>query len=56
LAFAIRVSSVFNLWPRTFAKEIMPTSLIHCIGIQAPGETIYEAITMRCIIENSPQL
>jgi hypothetical protein len=31
--FPIRVSSAFNLW----LKTIMPTNLIHCIGIAAPN-------------------
>lgn len=32
---------MFNLW----LKKIMPTDLIHRIGIAAPAETIYRALT-----------
>lgn len=43
--FAIRVSSVFNLWQNLF----MLTSLIHRIGIAAPAEKIYRH---RCLAIN----
>jgi len=36
---------VFDLRQNYFSKIIMPTSLIHRIGIAEPAETIYRALT-----------
>jgi hypothetical protein len=38
LALFIRVSSVFNMWQHLFPKTIMPTDLIHRIGVTAPAK------------------
>ncbi len=40
----LRLPSVFNLW-LSVVEKLMPTNLIHRIGIAAPADTIYRALT-----------